>query len=211
MIIIAFYLGGGYFIQNGIEHICVRQRRDYPDSINTMQRTLTKPFAACIATALLIACMPFAFAQAHGDEDHSATPTAAVQPTKSVAELEQMLALLQKLIALLQEQKALGGTTVIPKAVVAPAAEHDEAGGHTEAGGHDETGDASKDDMKTFAIEIETHDGKTHIHARFVDRPEQQFFIDQDIKDEAGIIKELEKRFSMPASVIKPAIVYTGL
>jgi hypothetical protein len=178
-----------------------------------MQRTVKRPLALFLATALILTVMPFAFAQAHGDEDHSAD---APKHEKSVAELEQMLVLLKQLVALLQQQKALGGTVTINTKVVSSVSTggqtangedghdghdgedgedgaHDGHDGQSGADGHD------GEDAKTFAIEVEEHNGKTHVHIRYVDA---------DIDDEDDLIEDIHDETGLPKSVIEPAIVY---
>ncbi len=193
-----------------------------------MQRTLTLPFAVFIIVAMLIASMPFAFANAHGDEDHSAD---AGKHEKTVAELEQMLALLKQLVALLQQQKALGGTTAISTTVISTVSTgghsatgddghdgedgedgHDGAedghDGHSGADGEDGHDGEDGDDAETFAIEVETHNGKTHVHVRYVDKDEQQFYVNADIDDEDDLIEDIHDKTDLPKSVIEPALVY---
>jgi hypothetical protein len=171
--------------------------------------------------------MPLAFTYAHGDEDHSAEP----KHEKSVAELEAMLALLQKLVALLQEQRAMGGgasITTVMSSVVSTGGHtmsgeaghngtagedgengaHDGEDGHSGHDGEDGEDGAHGDEAKKFAIEVETHNGKTHVHVRYIDKAEEQFYVNADIDDEDEVIEDIHDKTGLPESVIEPAIIY---
>jgi hypothetical protein len=217
------FLAEAFFTQSAI--LAVRRTVTRNQQTPTMQRTFTQSLALVLVTALIIASMPFAFTFAHDGEDHSAD---APKREKTVAELEAMLSLLQQLVKLLQEQRALTGgatsiTTVMTSVVSTggkttsgadgmdgTAGEDGEDGAHDGEDGHSghDGADGTNDDKEVFAIEIETHHGDTHVHMRYVDAPEEQFFVDADIDDEEALIEDIHEKTGYPKSIIEPALVY---
>jgi hypothetical protein len=123
--------------------------------------------------------------------------------------MEQLVRLLNTLVHLLEEQRTHKDTQVpMTSPVVAvsgvPLPSGPESTPHPDLSLEDTHSAA----IATFSIEVEEHDGKTHVHARYVDKPEDMFFVDAPLNDEAALIQAITKHTGLPAMVVKPALVY---
>jgi hypothetical protein len=146
-------------------------------------------------------------AEAHGNEIHGAP--AFVTTTTNIAELEQMVQLLEQLVLLmnaLQIQKSYAPITVIPH--------NDDAGMMTEHHAlHASTTDVATPSAETpkpvaLVIEVESHFNKTHVHVRYVDKPEDMFFTTVPITDVDGIVRETAMRTGLGADMVRAALTF---
>ncbi len=75
----------------------------------------------------------------------------------------------------------------------------------------DEMHETSSEDVHMevkLVIELEEHSGKTHVHVRYVDKPEDMFFVNVALSDEAGIIEEVVLRTGLSSLDVKAALKY---
>jgi predicted DsbA family dithiol-disulfide isomerase len=127
--------------------------------------------------------------------------------------LEKMVAILQQLVVLLTEYKKMYGTYSPSQ----PAHTEPDEDTHTPAvtEKHEEGDEHSKDEHEEastttakLVIEIEPHMGKTHVHMRYTDKPEEMFFVDVAITDEDSIVSAISQKTGMHADVVRPALKY---
>lgn len=177
--------------------------------------------AACailIAGVLMLA--PLSLALAHAGEEHETKAEEVAHEAKtaremSMGEMEQMISLLRQLIALIVEQKRVAA---LP-AVAAPAAKadaemelhHDEHAkdsddDHADEDAHDD--DAAEAAEKKLVIEVEAHFGKTHVHVRYVDKPESMFFVEAALTDEAALVAAIAAKTGFTSDEVKAALKY---
>lgn len=156
---------------------------------------------------------------AHSGEDHSketsATPLSITIPPGELsafdkARLENIITLLRQLIlTMTQLQKLSQGAEVVaaqPTVPTTSAVPHDdeEMDEHMDEH-HEDGGDTSG---AKLVIEIEPHFGKTHVHVRYTDKPEEMFFVDTAIDNEDGIVSEIAAHTGLAADVVKAALKY---
>lgn len=156
----------------------------------------------------------------HENEAEAMHHEAEVKAEMSVAQMEQMVKLLQQLVTILTQYKAQYGTytpvrpSTPPPAYVAPVAHEDDEDEHHEDATHEEEEEHEHDmatsttPVKTLVIEVEPHNGKTHIHIRYVDKPEEMFFVDTAITDEDGIVADIVTKTGLDADVARDAIKF---
>jgi hypothetical protein len=156
-------------------------------------------------------------AHAHNGVDHATEAESAMHNAES---LEQMVVILQQLVSLLTEYKKLYGafplpaTTHIEDSHADDSHDHDDSSPtldtheneHEDEDAHDETAD-SNDDSK-FVIEVEEHMGRTHVHVRYTDKPEEMFFVDTPLSNEDGLVADIVSRTGLSADVVRPALTY---
>lgn len=153
------------------------------------------------------------YAFAHGDEEHEAAEHSASTKKPASAEeikrLETLVGLLQQLVTLMSALKIQQGyapVVVMPKAVVVDV-HHDESEMDMH---HDEhSAEAtSTTPAKELVIEVEPHNDKTHVHVRYVDKPEEMFFVTSDIHDTTGIVNEVNTKTGLSKEVIQKALKF---
>jgi hypothetical protein len=167
-----------------------------------------------VSLVILIIALPTSSIRAHGTpEAHAKEQMASL----TIPEMEQMIVLLTKLISLLIEQQKLSskvqphislGTPASEK-IVPPLSATSTSGISTSSSSvaHITPG-MTPTSTKLFAIEVEEHDGNTHVHVRYIDKPEEMFFVNAPISNENALIIDIKTRTNLPLSVIKPALVY---
>jgi hypothetical protein len=141
---------------------------------------------------------------AHGDEDEDADHATSHVESVDTAKLEQMITLLNQLILLINAlhiQQGYAPVATVP-AVTDDHAEMDE---HHDEHSHETTVNPA---VAQFKIEVEPHDGKTHVHVRWLDKPEEMFFIETDLHDTAGIIAAVKTKTGLTDDVIREALEY---
>ena len=176
-----------------------------------MKQTITVQIGAFVFAILMVLGMSVAPALAHNGEDHAteaeATAHASESGSAEIAKLEQTITLLKQLILLINAIRIQQwyATVVIP--VVEDT--HDEMEDHhtDESMHHDEDVNTS-DETEHLVIEIEPHNDKTHAHVRYVDKPEEMFFVDSDITDEDGIVADIHERTGLSEDEIVSALKY---
>lgn len=149
---------------------------------------------------------------AHGDEEHEATEHAESTKPASLAEikrLETLVGLLKQLVTLMNALKVQQGNApvvTVPKAVVADV-HHDESemDEHHEEHSAEATSTAA---VKQLVIEVEPHNDKTHVHVRYVDKPEVMFFVTSDIHNTDGIVNEVNTKTGLSKDDIKKALKF---
>jgi aromatic ring hydroxylase len=167
---------------------------------------------AGLVVAVFLSVPVFA-SHAHQGEAHASVAETEMHVI-SVARMQQIVALLTQVVALLQEKRALEVQMVaapqpkeLPKSTAATS-QSTTTPTHTQSATAPVV--ATSTPIATFAIEVEEHDGKTHVHARYVDKQEAMFFVDASIDDEAALVAAISAYTGLPALVVKPALVYLG-
>lgn len=180
-------------------------------------------FSGVLTLMLVVSGAPFA--SAHNGEEHEDKAEAEAHEKEtarilSMPEMEQMLSLLQQLVALITEHRKLVGANGY-RAPVVPMVMHGADDNHGMSGMHD-VGDAAGDDAhsdetgaiaaetKKLIIEVETHFGSTHVHVRYIDKPEVMFMVPASINDELALIEDIEDETDLTAAEIKAALIYLG-
>lgn len=147
-------------------------------------------------------------ALAHEGEEHEDATSEALHATEtgdlSVTQMETLVGLLQQLVTLLSALKVEQAHTVAP-------AMHTEDAAHTEIDvHHDEhtTTEADTTPVAQLVIELETHTSGTHVHVRYVDKPEAMFFVASSITDEDGIVADIHEHTGLAEDVIREALKF---
>ncbi len=171
-----------------------------------MTRSLTRKTGIFVVTLAVSYAISLGPVSAHGDAEHEE----GQHTEMGTEQMEQMIKVLQQLVTLLTQYKAQYGGYVAPVSEeVAPVATHEEDG-HKEEEHHEDHVEVAAP-AATLIIEVETHNGKTHVHVRYTDKPEYMFFVSSLLNNEAGIIAEIETRTGLSTDVIKAALKYTGM
>jgi division protein CdvB (Snf7/Vps24/ESCRT-III family) len=150
-------------------------------------------------------------ALAHGDEDHEAEHTETALPASEaeIKRMETLIGLLQQLITMMNALKIQQGyapVVTVPKAVVSDDHhEDDEMDMHHEEHSAEAT---TTTPVKALVIEVEPHNDKTHVHVRYVDKPEAMFFVTSDIDDTAGIVQEVVTKTGLTKEEIEKALTF---
>jgi len=162
-------------------------------------------FSALVALTLMTA--PLSVVRAHGDETHETKAEAVAHEKKeahvmSVDEMKQMITMLRQLIALIVEQKRI-------KNAPAPSpAAHTEMETHHEEHAAATTTTTVATEEKKLVIEVEKHFDKTHVHARYVDKAEEMFFVEAALTDETALIAAIVAKTGLSTDVVKAALKY---
>jgi hypothetical protein len=145
---------------------------------------------------------------AHEGHEHEETVvTSAVGKGMDIAQMEQLISLMEQLVLLLSALHIQQGYA--PVTTVPVVDDHADMDAH-----HDEHGSETKDEAVTvdstpkLVIELETHNGKTHAHVRYVDKPEDMFFVDVSITDEDGVVAGIVAKTGLAADEVKSALKY---
>jgi len=163
-----------------------------------------KIFSVTLAVALVMSGGAYS-ASAHNGVDHGAGEVhATAHKELSLTQMETLIGLLKQVIALMEARNSVIATVPAP---ATSAITHDDDHDIDLSGDmidhHDE--DTTTDKL---IIEVEEHMSKTHVHIRYTDKPEDMFFVDVTISNEAGIIKEITDRSGMTAEIVKAALKY---
>ncbi len=149
---------------------------------------------------------------AHGDDHHTSTILIDQDDlqTSTVEQLEEIVALLNQLVLLINALHIQQGYTYQPTNPTVTDDTEEMESHHMEHA--PETTDAPENDevvsVARLVIEIEPHNGKTHVHVRYVDKPEEMFFVESSIDNENGIVTEVHARTGLDESVVREALTY---
>jgi len=146
---------------------------------------------------------------AHEGEDH-ATEAEATTHVAEIAKLEQMVALLNQVLLLIKALHVEQGSVSNHQTAVHTDV-HDAHEAETEMETHHDehsTSTVSSESVARLVIEIEPHNSKTHAHVRYVDKPEEMFFVASSIEDEDGIVEDIHERTGLDTDDIREALTY---
>jgi len=152
------------------------------------------------------------YARAHDGEDHKS------ETTLTLKEMEDLIKQLQQIIQLLTLRNQLT-LSVQTSANLAPAHIEDIMEDHHDIDSHEMSNDDHMEDhdigealpIPKLIIELEEHSGKTHVHIRYTDKPEDMFFADALLSDTDGVVEAIHERSGLSESEIRTAIVYTQI
>lgn len=164
-----------------------------------------------LMTGLLMLSFGIVHVQAHGGEEHDEESEEVVSEDH-IAEMEKMIGLMNQLVALLTTLRSMPAP--VTSAMPAPGYEHvdemevhhDEHAVETDEDAHDEHEEDAE--VARLVIELEPHNNQTHAHVRYVDKPEEMFFIEPSLSDEEGIVTALVARTGLTADVVRSALKY---
>ena len=177
-----------------------------------MERSITTQIGILLLALVLVFGTSLLTAFAHGDEVHeesehteSATPASA----EEMKRMETLIDLLQQLVTMMSALKIQQGyapVVAIPTAS-APEVHHDESemDEHHEAHSTEATSTVA---VKQLLIEVEPHNDKTHVHVRYVDKPEEMFFVTSEITDTTGIVNEVITKTGLTKEEIEKALKF---
>jgi hypothetical protein len=148
-------------------------------------------------------------AGAHGGVDH-ATEAEAKEHEVSLEEMEQIIELLKQVVALLILKRDIGGQTLVTIPVVTTPSTDDAMmeEHHTE---HSPEPESETVPTTHLIIEVEAHNGNTHVHVRYTDKPEEMFFVTAPLSDEDGVVRQTAERTGLTQEAVREALVYTGI
>jgi hypothetical protein len=159
-----------------------------------------------LSVVLLITLVPGVYA--HGDEVHDESEEVSVE------HMQDIIQILNQIIVLLTQYRSQYGVYTpapvapisMPIVPVTPAAAVEE----TEENTDDDHGAhiMATTPSPALVIEIEPHNGMTHAHVRYTDKPEEMFFVEPHIDDEDGIVAALVAKTGLSADVVRPALKY---
>jgi hypothetical protein len=161
------------------------------------QTFIFRTTAIALTCALLMSVGVFT-ALAHNGETHE---TAAESDVHDVEQLEKIVYLMQQVIILLTTLRSLPASAAVP---TTPAATEPHEHEHSET-------TTTATPVATLVIEVEEHHDDTHVHVRYVDKPEEMFFVDADMHDEAGLIADIVERTGLTSSEVGAALKYMGM
>ncbi len=139
---------------------------------------------------------------AHEGHIHTDESVGATERTLSRADMERMIVLLEEVVALLallhsspdlsmlEDTKLPTPETVTTPTPVTPLVT------------------PTTTPEKKLIVEVEEHHGQTHVHVRYIDKPEEMFFVSPKLDDEQGILKAIESKTGITQEEIKKALVY---
>lgn len=170
-----------------------------------MERSIITRVGILLSMLALVFGTSLFYAFAHGDEEHKHADHAEVSGVE-IKRMETLIDLLEHLVTLMSALKIQQGyapVVVLPRASV----EHDESkmDMHHEEHGAEAT---STTPVQVLMIEVEPHSDKTHVHVRYVDKPEEMFFVTSDIHDTTGIVNELNTKTGLSKEVIRKALKF---
>jgi hypothetical protein len=149
-----------------------------------------------------ILCMPVS---AHEGHIHKNVDTLASTTPAELKRMEDLLTLLKQLVTLLSTLRIQQSyVSAAPVIVQDEMKEHHEE--HSQATSTEPTEDPVAE--VEFIIEVETHHDDTHVHIRYVDKPEEMFFADASIDDEDQLVTEVSTRTGLTPEVVREALVY---
>jgi hypothetical protein len=164
------------------------------------QTVLLQSLSLLIATIFLLGISIPAFA--HDGEDHHAAEKE--EKVLSIDEMQQVISLMQQIIVLLTSLRALPPPAIQAMPVIGGHEGVTEMEEHHEHM-HDEAAESTEAEL---VIEVETHHDQTHVHVRYVDKPEDMFFVDANINDENALISAISAHTGLSADEIKAALKY---
>ena len=190
-----------------------------------MKQKIMIRIGAFLSASALITGLSIAPAFAHGDDGDADedSHTSAVHETinvgnvQSVAQMESLISLLKQLILLLNAAKIQQGYAPVNVPKTTASSTHDMHADmmhdmHDDMMDDDHHHDEMSSSTATatlpahLVVEAETHHGQTHVHVRYVDKPEAMFFIDAPLTDVEGIIKAVVAKTGLTADVIRTAL-----
>lgn len=180
-----------------------------------MKRTIawkTGIISLALAGSYVFLLMPVS-AHEHANTEHHEDATAETEAA-TMKRLETLIDVLKQLIAVMTEFRAQHPEVSFTPSMPTPAVvehHHDEADTTHEVDTHDEHADEAVSVTPHLVIEIEEHMGKTHAHVRYVDKPEEMFFVDAVITDEDGIVAILSTKTGFSADEVRDALKYTSM
>ncbi len=170
-----------------------------------MKQTITMYAGAIFLTLMLAFGVLLVPVYAHNGVDHSEEDTTK---TLSITEMEQMITLMQQLITLLTTLKALPPAVVVVDDHSHDVAEVEMETHHDEHSAETTTDDADVEDEAKLVIEVEPHNNQTHVHVRYVDKPEEMFFVNAGLDDEDAIVSETSSRTGLSQDEVRDALKY---
>ena len=146
---------------------------------------------------------------AHAGETHETESDATAHVESSnIKQLELKLSLLKQVVALLIQKRQLMSGTASTAVTASEPAEHEEDNTHEHEDGHEggENETSSTTEEPKLVIELETHMGKTHVHVRYTDKPEEMFFANAAIDDTDALVLEIASKTGLAAVVVRAAL-----
>ncbi len=177
-----------------------------------MKQTITIGGGSFILALLIAFGIVLAPVQAHNGVSHGseaeATAHADESETAEIAKLEKIVTLLNQLLLLINALHIQQGYAPV---VVDTALEMDDH--HADESMHhdEQSSDPASSDPEEVAhlvIEIEPHNNQTHAHVRYVDKPEEMFFVSADIDDEDGIVSAIHEKTGLSKDDVREALKY---
>ncbi len=151
---------------------------------------------------------------AHGDEVHTDDneSTASVSEAE-LARMEQLVKLLQELVTLmsaLKIQQSYAPVAAVPTHTTTDdtASEDAEMDTHHEEHSTADSESDATEAQSALIIEVEKHNERTHVHARYIDKPEEMFFVDASMDDEDALIEDIHEYTGLDTETIRAALKY---
>ena len=143
---------------------------------------------------------------AHGDEVHESEDVHLGD--SELKRMEKLVQLLNEMVLLLQALKIQQGYETVNMDTQANTDSTNEMDEHNDEHAHEDTSTTEPTETNKLIIEVETHNEKTHVHTRYVDKPEDMYFVDAPIDDEEALIEAIKARTGLSHDEIKEALVY---
>jgi hypothetical protein len=169
------------------------------------QKFLFRTLSMIVLAMLLSISVSFA----HEGVTHETEEEEKTHTELSNEQMETIIELLQKLVVLLTYKMELARSKEAPVAVSMPVPHEDEA--TEEVHEHDEEMEVITEVTNTLKIEVEEHNGSTHVHVRYVDKPESMFFIQIPLSDRSGIVREVALKTGLSEGDVDGALVFVSM
>ena len=167
-----------------------------------------KNIGAFVSVVMIILLCNFNFALAHGGQHGEAKEEITVSEKEAdIKKLESIVSILKEVMLLLTSLKLGNYDTVVPSVKVEF---QDEMQIHHKEHSYEAENPVSESQVPAtkLIVEVETHGGKTHVHVRYIDKPEEMFFVDVAISATEPLIEAIHTRTGLEKEAIRVALVY---
>lgn len=154
------------------------------------------------------------FVFAHEGVTHATEVESTLHTEQTEEQMRTIIALLQKLIFLLQSKRDaqyVVPTDSVTTSVPTQGAHDDEMEEHHEMHAVEEKSVEDTVLAKKLIIEVEEHNNATHVHVRYVDKPEEMFFVTAPLSDENSVVRMTAERTGISEADVRAALVHTGM
>jgi hypothetical protein len=153
---------------------------------------------------------------AHDGVEHNTHGEAMLHEAPSLQQMEELIVVLKELIRLLQTKIDSERTnrvegemqsSINTKISNPPYVKNEQVSPES----NDEVYTVRHEDAQTtekLVIEVEEHHGSTHVHVRYVDKPESMFFIEVPLTNREGIEQEIVRKTGLSESVVRDALIF---
>lgn len=154
--------------------------------------------------AMLCIVMPVSL-HAHEHEGEGGATQLSNEEGEEIEQLQKLIALLTELVSRMRAQESRQTVPMVSPVVVMDDDALEMQEHHSE---HAATTTSGTTAVPRLVIEVEAHHDDTHVHVRYVDKPEDMFFVGSDITDRTGIVRDIQLRTGLSTTAIESALTF---